>query len=253
MIVDTFTFFNELDLLEIRLEILDPYVDFFVLTEAPQTFSGLPKPLYFKDNMDRFKKWDKKIVHNIAPVVEGGDAFNRAFIQKEFIKDALAGFVHNDTTVFYGDLDEVWNPEAEGFKGDPTKVYSLEQLNYCYYLNNRSSERWVGTIVGKWGVIKTNTLAHWRATHTNEVPNAGWHFTNMGGEEQIKKKLEAYDHQEFNTIGVKIYLNSAIESGRDYVGRSTDWEGKPFDMWVDESELPRYIIDNKTKYATYFK
>ena len=49
-VYDTFLFFNELDLLEIRLNILDDYVDYFVLCEANQTFSGKDKKLYYKEN-----------------------------------------------------------------------------------------------------------------------------------------------------------------------------------------------------------
>jgi hypothetical protein len=258
MVIDSFTFFNELDILEMRLEILGPYVDFFIITESNKTFSGKDKPLYYAENKERFKKWDKQIVHNVVNV-EATDSFDMAFKQKESIKDCIQGFCHNDTIVFYGDVDEIWNPQAlkvaaeTSIMDDDSKIYNLEQLNYCYYLNQRSSERWVGTVVGKWGIMKTQTLAHWRATHTNEIPNAGWHFTNMGGADQIRKKLDAYDHQEFNTGEVKNNIESNLKYGWDYVGRSHDWEGKPFLFTVDESQLPSYIINNKEKYVAYFK
>ena len=49
-IFDTFLFLNELDLLEIRLNILDSYVDYFIINESPKTFSGKSKPLYYEDN-----------------------------------------------------------------------------------------------------------------------------------------------------------------------------------------------------------
>lgn len=62
-IYDTFSFFNELDILELRLNILDPYVDYFVITEANITHSGLPKPFYYEDNKERFAKWYDKIIH----------------------------------------------------------------------------------------------------------------------------------------------------------------------------------------------
>jgi beta-1,4-mannosyl-glycoprotein beta-1,4-N-acetylglucosaminyltransferase len=54
-VIDVFPFFNELDILEIRLNILDPYVDCFILSEATKTFSGLDKPLYYQENKDRFE------------------------------------------------------------------------------------------------------------------------------------------------------------------------------------------------------
>lgn len=250
-VFDCFPFFNELDLLEIRLNILDPYVDYFVLMESPQTFSGKPKPLHFQEIRERlrFEKWWNKIRVVEYPANDFEDSFKRAFAQKESLKEVLNILAKDEDIIYYGDVDEVWTPQD--IKDD--KVYNLEQLNYCYYLNNRSSERWVGTIVGKWGTIKTNTLAHWRATHTNELPNGGWHFTNMGGADQIRKKLEAYDHQEFNLDGIKSDIENKILNGQDYVGRSHDWLGNPFEMWIEEVDLPQYLKDNKDKYKHLFK
>ncbi len=62
-IYDCFTFFNELDLLEIRLEELYPYVDYFVLVEANKTFSGKEKRFYFEKNKEKFEKWLNKIIY----------------------------------------------------------------------------------------------------------------------------------------------------------------------------------------------
>jgi len=65
-IFDSFIFFNELELLEMRLNILGDVVDKFVLTESPFTVSGNEKPLYYEENKDKFAKWHDKIVHNIT-------------------------------------------------------------------------------------------------------------------------------------------------------------------------------------------
>ena len=65
-IFDTFTFYNELDLLELRLNILGDVVDYFVINEANITFTGKPKPLYYRENKDRFKKWKDKIIHIVT-------------------------------------------------------------------------------------------------------------------------------------------------------------------------------------------
>jgi len=65
-VFDSFIFFNELDLLELRLNILNDVVDYFVLTESPWTVSGNEKPLYYQENKDRFKKFNHKIIHNIT-------------------------------------------------------------------------------------------------------------------------------------------------------------------------------------------
>ncbi len=247
-VFDTFCFFNELDLLEIRLNILDPFVDYFVLAESPQTFSGKLKPFYYQDNKGRFAKWEHKIIRVEVLPKNFDDAFQRAAYQKDSLREALKDYAQDDDIVYFGDLDEIWTPQDVD-----DRVYNLQQLNYCYYLNNRSSEKWVGTVVGKWKTIKTNSLNYWRANHTDELPDGGWHFTNIGGADQIRAKLEAYDHQEFNNEVIKNNLEFKIANGEDYVGRRVDWLGNPFVMWTSEIDLPKYILDNKEKYAHLLK
>jgi beta-1,4-mannosyl-glycoprotein beta-1,4-N-acetylglucosaminyltransferase len=61
MLVDTFMFYNELTVLELRLNLLDEYVDRFVLVESEVNHKGGPKPLFFQENKDRFAKWAHKI------------------------------------------------------------------------------------------------------------------------------------------------------------------------------------------------
>ncbi len=244
MIIDTFCLFNELDLLEIRLNILDSHVDKFVVCESRETFSGKPKPLYFELNKYRFDAWKDKIIYITPGNIDDADPFVKAGCQKDRIRFYLDNVCADDDIVYFGDLDEIWKPQ------DITddKIYNLRQLNYTYWLNNRSSEEWVGTVVGKWKTFKTNTVNHWRANHDNVLDNGGWHFTNMGGYEQILKKLESYDHAlEANIPWVRDNLKERMEKGQDYIGREADWKGKPFTSWLDEKELPQYILDNKQK------
>ena len=63
-IFDVFLFLNELDLLELRLKTLYPIVDYFVITEINETFSGESKSLIFEKNRERFKQFNKKIIYN---------------------------------------------------------------------------------------------------------------------------------------------------------------------------------------------
>ena len=75
----------------------------------------------------------------------------------------------------------------------------------------------------------------------------------MGGADQVRKKLEAYDHQEYNLPWLKETMEQRIEMGLDFAGRPNDWQGKPFSFRVDDSELPQFILENKEKYSKYFK
>lgn len=241
MIYDLVTYNNERDILDIRLALLEPYVDKFVICQSYQTFSGKEKPIYGLPN-------NPKIISILSPNIKTTDSFERAAHQKDCLRTYLAFVAQDEDIVYFGDVDEIWKPQEI----NDDKVYNLKQLNYSYYLNNRSSEEWIGTIVGKWKTIKTNTLNHWRATHTNVLENGGWHFTNMGGAEEIKRKLESYDHQEYNKDEIKEDLEFNIKNGFDYVGREVDWQGKPFEMWKSEVDLPTYLLDNKDKYAHLF-
>jgi beta-1,4-mannosyl-glycoprotein beta-1,4-N-acetylglucosaminyltransferase len=84
MTYDVTQLYNELDLLEIRLNILDQYVDKFVIGQSTQTFSGLPKPLYFIKADSRWDKWRDKIIEVTIPPLETDDVFERtAFSQSE--------------------------------------------------------------------------------------------------------------------------------------------------------------------------
>ena len=80
MIFDCFPFFNELDLLEIRLRLLNKIVDKFVLIESNRTFSLKKKKLYFLENKERFGKYENKIIHII--VKDTPALFNKFFIPK---------------------------------------------------------------------------------------------------------------------------------------------------------------------------
>ena len=159
MIYDLTQCYNELFLIELRLNILDPYVDKFVIGESTQTFSGKPKPLYFQENKERFAKWADKIIHVVIPEF-GGEVFERTARQKDYLRTALKD-CKPDHVIYYGDVDEVWTPQEEEGK--------LQQLNYCYYLNQRSSEDWQGTnrVLYK-NLTNLNEL---RADHSNVLLN----------------------------------------------------------------------------------
>jgi beta-1,4-mannosyl-glycoprotein beta-1,4-N-acetylglucosaminyltransferase len=284
-VYDVFTFFNELDLLELRLEMMDSFVDKFVIIECVETFSGNKKPLYYEENKERFKKYHHKIIHHITydppksfddlrqrildsstddlmkqiciqalttnNVPPGELHWLKEFYQKEYIRLAIknAG-AQDDDLCFVGDLDEIWNPELNYFSIDNHIIYKLKQLVYVGYMNNRSNESWAGTLLSKYRNIKGACLNHLRTpskTNYEYIDNAGWHFSFMGGEDRIKLKIESYGHQEFNNDQVKSQVIKNLDSGKDILGRSE------FHYRLDESELPTYIKDNKEKYKHLFK
>lgn len=234
---DCFMFNGEYDMLEIRFNILNPHVDKFVICESEQTFSGLVKPLYWKERGNRFKPCEDKVIYHTVPPKDLDTAFERAGYQKDSIREALKG-CQPDDIIYYGDVDEIWKPQ--------TKEGKLRQLAYSYYLNNRSSEDWQGTNVCKYKNLYN--LNDWRANHDVILEDGGWHFTNVMPYDKIINKLESYDHQEANIPWVKDGLQARMDANVDFLGRTHDWKGNPFSMWKDESQLPEYILTNKEKW-----
>lgn len=244
MVYDCFTYNGEADMLEIRFNILDKYVDKFVICESTETFSGNRKPLFWAErNPDRFEEWENKVIYHVVEIPKHiTNSFERAGYQKDHIREALKGCDPEDT-IYYGDCDEIWKPQTEEGK--------LRQINYSYYLNNRSSEEWRGTNVCKYKNLYD--LNKWRANHDVILDNGGWHFSNCFDFNGLINKLESYDHQECNIPWVKDGLQARMEANIDYLGRAVDWQGKPFVLWVDESELPEYILENKNRWKHLFK
>jgi beta-1,4-mannosyl-glycoprotein beta-1,4-N-acetylglucosaminyltransferase len=278
---DVFTFFNELDLLDLRFRILNDYVDYFVILECNETFSGLPKELFYENNKERFKDFEHKIIHLItddvpkdftdaelrlgteeselkrtiikqalvSPNVPPGEIhWLKEFYQKELLRRVFE-IMEDDDICFISDLDEIWNPETHiDFSSD--KIFKLNQISYCYYLNNRSNEQWDGTLVAKRGILKNYILNHLRANCKIKliyVDNGGWHFTNMGGADNVRKKIESYGHQEFNNDLIKSQIDNRIMNNEDFLGRGN------YVFWVDETDLPQHIKNNKDKYNNFFK
>lgn len=259
MTYDLITFNGEYDVLEIRFNILNNLVDKFIIVEGAETFSGNIKPLYWAERGDRFEEWEDKVIYHVVSDFNDNEirsqvdnrfeyadveAFQRAFYQKEMLRKVLEAQNPNDEDIiYYGDVDEIWKPQ----KVDE-KVHKLRQLAYSYYLNNRSPEDWRGTIVTKYKNLKGQCLNDMRAHPIEEdiLEDGGWHFTNIGGLEAVRHKIESYDHQEVNIPWIKDGLEQRILNNMDFLGRN-------YKFWIDESELPQYILDNKEKYKDLWK
>lgn len=253
-VIDCFTYNGEKDLLKLHLSILDPLVDEFVIVEAPTTFSGKPKTLYGLRDMHLVKQFWPKIKYHVidenytqeeldlaesSPNTQGAEHWKREFLQKESIKKALS-HVENDDIVYIGDVDEIWNRSPHNIiSNEPLK---LRLKVYTYFLNNRSSEQFWGTVMGKWRTMKNDCLNHIRTNANRSDGYNGWHFTSMGGYEEVRRKLEdSYTRESYFTEGVENNLKANIESNQDFLGRK-------FIYNLDETEWPPYLKEHKHEY-----
>lgn len=262
MIYDTFTFFNELDLLEIRLNELDKVVDKFVLVESPFTYSGKAKPLFFQLNKKRFSKFLHKI--NYVMIEDLGDKsllqdkiadylpecteyLKRENIQRNAIMKGLTQ-VKPDDLILISDLDEIPPPKTV-FKLSKTikkgEVYGFKQKVYYYYLNLLSNETIMGTKMTRFENIDFPQNIR-QAKKFTLIDPGGWHFSFLGGVEKIKQKIDAYFHQEYNTPTVMSQIPFFVENRLDIFERPYEYTEVPID-----DTFPKYIQENKDKYCKY--
>jgi beta-1,4-mannosyl-glycoprotein beta-1,4-N-acetylglucosaminyltransferase len=237
-VFDCFTFFNELDLLEFRLKLLDPCVDHFVIAESNITHSGKPKPYHFEEAKDRFKKWQQKIIY--LPVRQSAEGMvfeeqksynpgSAAWKLENGQRNALLGaasYMKDNDLVLLSDLDEIPGPAAikKAAASQMPLVFSL--LFHYYYLNcqHAGNERWWNGTIASTGKQFRETTPQDLRDKRNElsvVKKAGWHFSYLGGSEKIKQKIRSFAHTEFNK---EEFLNDenirkAIEEGKDIFNR----------------------------------
>jgi len=289
-VFDVFLFFNELDLLEVRLNLLYPFVDHFVINEATKTFSGLDKPLYYLENKDRFEKFQDKIIHNVVPLPtdqqldELGRRYNTPVrchqndaFQKNSITDFLDTVCDSDDVIIWSDLDEIPNPEVIGNFSDfytPGKVYNFAQ-EYCMcYLNYvektgvyRSQTpdfdyedypKWIGTKMFDFSFLKKYTLTDMKRELPSEenfrLSPGGWHWTYVGSEGTSVE----------DRVITKLESAAHQEHNNDYVKKMIinqlnsnkdplgRGQGRYETVEVDDS-YPNFILENKEYYSYLIK
>ena len=279
MIYDCFTFFNELDLLEIRLHTLKDVVDKFVIAEATRTHTGKPKNLVFAENRMRFSEFEAKIIYIrvddlLSEEEVAKDIYNLPWVNENRQRNALIkGLVNagDNDVVMISDVDEIPNPEfvlkAESLLAKSVKSVRFSMAIFNFYLNFRdySNLNWLlGTIAVRYSSLLSMEffaeISFDRYTQKSEnigptvqqlrflkpeaiLDNAGWHFSYLGGINMIMQKLAAFSHSEYGSVPIEI-VQKRLENGHDLFGRF----GRFFGVEID-SFFPEYIVSNVKKYA----
>ena len=228
-IYDCFMYFDEELILDLRLNILDKFVDYFVIVESIFTHKGEKRNLKF--NINKFKKFEDKIVYlvydqepsQIEKIVskDTEDEKSRKYImnalfrenaQRNFINGALND-LDNEDVILVSDVDEIPNLKGINFKEKKSKIILFKQDMLYYKFNLKLPNLdWTGTKACKkkyfksaqWlRNVKDRKYPFYRVdTYFSEkkyincefVDNGGWHFTNIKTAKQIKQKLESYLH-----------------------------------------------------------
>ena len=283
MIYDCFLFFNELELLELRLHELADVVDRFVLVEATTTFSNKPKPLHYAENCACFERFADRIIHVVVP--DSPDTSN-AWAIEDFQRNCLARglkFCAPDDLILMSDVDEI--PRASAVKKAAKEmrfnqnfaanlghkflsrravfrlsrrwlrrrhpfVRVFEQTPHAYFLNCVATQPkvWHGTRMCHLRDLTTPVdMRRWMG---DAVPNGGWHFTHMGGVAAMQEKIAAYSHQEWNkpeyTSAER--LGDLVEQGKDIFGRGGEYRFVQLD-----DTYPQFLMSNLDQYQDWIR
>jgi beta-1,4-mannosyl-glycoprotein beta-1,4-N-acetylglucosaminyltransferase len=224
MIVDCFTFFNEFDLLELRLQTLDSVVDRFVLCEAPFTFRGEPKPLYFAENAERFARWRDRITVLTYPGPAHENPWHNEWGQRDFLITGLRDCVPDDL-VLIGDCDEIPDPRFAAQRPAKSGILVHVMLLMRGYANRADAggaPSWPGTrALAAASIAAYETLSDVRQQPLDTIASiaSGWHFSSLGGAAAMQQKMRAYSHVEYDIpyfcdrFRLEVYYDVAGGSG----------------------------------------
>tara|TARA_R110000822_G_scaffold67487_1_gene164370 strand:- start:658 stop:1512 length:855 start_codon:yes stop_codon:yes gene_type:complete len=270
VVYDCFTFFNELDLLEIRLNELDSVVDKFVIVECTETHSKAKKQLFFDKNKDRFSKFSDKIIHIIvddAPdIVQNSSQEPDRWIVEKFqrncIERGLTSCADNDI-ILVSDIDEIPSSLAvrksiELLDKNNVCTVSFKQRFFYYFLNGlcfsgNTEYPWLGTVACYFkNFTGGDNTRMTKAQNVNVINDAGWHFSYLGGIEKIVNKIESFAHSEFDNSNIKNKdrIKDRIDKGIDIFDRARG----PRQVYIEiDKSFPEYLRNNIKKFKHLIK
>jgi beta-1,4-mannosyl-glycoprotein beta-1,4-N-acetylglucosaminyltransferase len=257
-IYDCFQYFNEDHVVDLRLNILDKYVDYFVISESTRNHQGKNKALNF--NINEFSKFKKKIIYLVAnpeiDLVRENHKYGHSLIeqhQRNYLINGLNKASSSDL-ILVSDSDEI--PDLRKLNLIKKKFFAFSQKAFCYKLNlqNPREDNWIGTRgCERKNLVSTQDLRNikfkhypfWRIDKKNlqTIYNGGWHFSYLLELKKISEKIKSFSHSEDNTKenteidSLQIKLDSLIHPTKN---------NKLKKINIDKS-FPDYIQDNAGK------
>ena len=288
-IIDCTTYYSEDLMLDVRFNILNEYVDKFIVTESKFSHSGKEKPLNF--NINNFPKFKDKIqylvIENQPEGIEKND--NSSAIKRmnsllrinqsyDYMMNAIKD-ASDDDLICLSDNDEIPNFNSEKFKNSNKDIFIFKQLFFYYKFNLfYDLMPWYGTKACKkkklisltWlRNLKNKQYPFWRLdtllsktkyTNLQIVDNGGWHFTNLKTAEEIHTKLSNFGHHnEFDASGVTVKdiqecIDNRIVNYNHQADQSADnkYTANYKLKLIEDKILPKYLINNKQNLKEWF-
>ena len=263
-LIDCFMYFDEDVVLDLRLNILNKFVDKFVIVESKIDHAGNPKNLNFEINkFSKFKDKIKYLIVDDLPVKKR--LFSRSWrnesswLRENFQRNYLfEGFKenHGDDVIMISDIDEIPNPKRINEFNKKKKYGCFIQKNFQTKINllNTSQPTWEGTRIcvkkylksPQWlKNIKLKKKSFWKI-YKPSVPqiinDGGWHFSFLKDAKDISQKIKSYAHQEYNLTSLTDVnlINNKIKMKQDVLDRGFICKKIEID-----TSYPEYIQKNK--------
>ena len=232
-IYDCFLYFNEIDILYIRLKILYNYVDYFIIIDSTITHQGEKREnMYYEKFKNKYKEFEDKILYIKCEIPDAkiltkykntGDSWKRIHYHRDYIKTILHELNCNDDDIILSsDVDEIMYPEKlinvlKNIKLN--EIYFFHMMHIKYYLNIKNMNDFIGTFVLSYHNLKTidslsvdirhkychnrsckNLLSVIKKNNKENiykiVENGGLHLSTLGGPDSEGYKCKAYSHCE---------------------------------------------------------
>ena len=262
-IYDCFQYFNEDHTVDLRMNILDPYVDFFVISESTKTHQGHNKKINFDiKNFPQFKDKIKFLVADYDKKINfenhtGGESIIEQH-QRNYLINGLKDASPEDLIIL-SDSDEI--PDLSKIKNinRNKKFIAFSQKMFMYKLNllNVEESGWIGSKITKKKNIssmqdlrnlKFKNYPFWRIDKGHlQIIEGGWHFSFLQTPDQILKKIKSFSHGEFNnSLLNENSIEEKILKNEDIFGR--DIKLKKIDL---NENFPKYIYNNQEKFSKW--
>ena len=265
-IFDCFTFNDENSILEIRLNEMNKYVDFFVIIEFGENHQGKKKGR--KINKEILNNFKNKIRYIYVEKFEKNmNSWQRENFQRNYIQKGLYD-ANQEDIIIISDLDEIPNLKQINLENIGNSIYAFKQINFMYKLNLVRDFNWFGSKLCKLKKLKSPQWLRSLKVHKKYnyfridkffsknyifdfkiIENGGWHFGWIRDVDEIIDKLNSFAHLEFNNNKYKDnkYIYNCIENNINFL--NTDEKLKIIKM----DYLPEYIIVNKDKFEKNLK
>ena len=289
-IFDCTTYYSEDLMLDVRLNILDPYVHKFIIVESKFSHSGKEKNLNF--DIKNFSKFKDKIIYlvienepegimkstNISSGEKRMNSIKRIEQSYNYMAKGINEAEDNDL-ICISDNDEIPNFDSVNFNKTKNKVLIFEQLFFYYKFNlfydlipwygtkackrkNLKSFSWLRNLKNKkypfWRI--DTYFSKLKVTNLEIINNGGWHFTNIKTPEDIFEKLSNFGHHnEFEESGITVndIRNSINNRFVNYdhsadLKKSNKYNAEYKLKIIDDKFLPDYLVSNKENYKKWF-